>query len=689
VQAEPPYREAAEPDRLRAFIAELEADGFQRVGPREWRGPTRACLLDGGHTSSKEMTVKFRASWPYLPPLLEVPDIAAWHADQNRLCIWQGEDNSQRWTTLQGLYGRIDEWAEDAQDGFAAVENARNPEIYWQQPMGAAFALVDINELLGSDRSDGQHGEFHFSDAVSPDGRTSQAALDLHPGPFGPLTGRPSWVSDPRQARGRWFFRTSIPHPPRNLDELRAFLTDNQRSRLDKDLRDRQVVMFGLFWPNQAGPVGTMLLTTPRDADRPYHLIALRPKGRDALLLRAGPDAKQLQGRRVAILGVGAIGSHVAEELARAGVGNLLLVDYDLLWPVNLVRHAAPPGTPAGTPKTTALRDHLSQYPWVAVDVPGEHEGVVWTIDGLSRLFQSVDIVIDATGHAGLAELAARVGHTKGKPYVSVALFRGGAVARVRRQALAGDTPVLHRPHLDRYPEIPPLDDESEYVGTETGCLAQVHNAPPPSVAHAAVLGAEVAVDFLTGRCDETDEVIEVLRKGEAPFHRLGRLRPEDLPRAVDISEQAQRELRRLTAAALPNETGGVLVGCMIDERPVVTDIVEIHDDTATERHYRVPEGATANAVDAARQRDARLGYLGEWHSHPGGSGPSALDVAAMLGAAEDSGTSEPVLVLVAPTGETPSTLSAYVTTPAGLKDADICTTGDLPAGQTSHSEAV
>ncbi|HEX2039870.1 MAG TPA: ThiF family adenylyltransferase [Acidimicrobiales bacterium] len=687
MQAEPPYSEAAEPERLRAFISELEADGFQRIGDREWQGPTRACLLDGGHTESKEMTVRFRPSWPYLPPLLEVPDIAAWHADQDRLCIWHGEDNSQRWTTLQGLYDRIDEWAESAQDGFAAVENARNPEIYWQQSMVEGFALVDIDELLGSDRSDGQHGEFHFSDAVSPDGRTSGAAVDLHSGPFSPLTLRPSWISDPHQARGRWFFRTSIPHPPRDLDELTAFLTDKQRTRLQKDLRDRQAVMFGLFWPNQAGPVGTMVLSTPHDGGRAYRLIALRPKGRDAMLLRAGPDAKQLQGRRVAILGVGAIGSHVAEELARAGVGYLLLVDYDLLWPVNLVRHAAPPGTPAGIPKAIALRDHLSQYPWVTVDVSGE--GIVWTIDSLSRLFQSADIVIDATGHAGFAELAARVGDAEGKPYVSVALFRGGAVARVRRQALADDTPLLQRPHLDRYPEIPPLDEEAEYVGTETGCLAQVHNAPPPSVAHAAVLAAEVVVDFLTGRCDEPDEVIEVLRKGEVPFHRLGRVRPEDLPRTVDVSEQAQHKLRRLAEAALPNESGGVLVGCMIDDRPVVTEVIEIHDETATDRHYLVPEDATANAVAAARERDSRLGYLGEWHSHPAGSGPSTLDVAAMLGAAEGSGTTEPVLILVAPTSEMPATLTAYVTTPAGLKDAAICTTGDLPAGEPTHAEAV
>ena len=56
----------------------------------------------------------------------------------------------------------------------------------------------------------------------------------------------------------------------------------------------------------------------------------------------------------VAIIGVGAIGSHVSEQLARAGIGRLRLIDYDRLWPVNLVRHAAPPGTPAGTPKAVS-----------------------------------------------------------------------------------------------------------------------------------------------------------------------------------------------------------------------------------------------------------------------------------------------------------------------------------------------
>ena len=46
-----------------------------------------------------------------------------------------------------------------------------------------------------------------------------------------------------------------------------------------------------------------------------------------------------------------------------------------------------------------------------------------------------------------------------GKRLVSGALYRGGFIARVRRQALAGDTPIHQRDDLTRYPEIPAGDD--------------------------------------------------------------------------------------------------------------------------------------------------------------------------------------------------------------------------------------
>ncbi|MBV9870858.1 MAG: ThiF family adenylyltransferase, partial [Frankiaceae bacterium] len=378
----------------------------------------------------------------------------------------------------------------------------------------------------------------------------------------------------------------------------------------------------------------------------------------------------------VAILGVGAIGSHVVELLTRAGIGRLLMVEFDRLWPVNLVRHAAPPGTPAGTNKTDAMRNHLAQYPWVEIETV---DGALGTPSALRQLLASTDLTIDATGHAGLSELIGRVAEDSGRPVVSIALFRGGAVARVRRQALDGDTPFVQRPHLDRYPEIPPLDDELEYVGTETGCLALVHNAPPTAVTLAATIATEVAIDHLTGRHDQPDEIIEVIRAGEPPFDQLGRVRPDDLPVTIDFTEHAQDQLRQFGRVALPVETGGILLGCHVDSRPVVTDAIEIPDADASETRYRIPEGAAQAAVATARERDGRVGYLGEWHSHPSGEGPSLLDVAAMLVLDADEDTTDPILVLVEPSSNRQGQLDAFLTRNGRITRASICSTGALP----------
>lgn len=68
---DPLYDSAAEPEQLRAFIAELEAGGFERVDSISWTGPTRQSLIDAGFTDADRMMLMFRPSWPYRPPLLK------------------------------------------------------------------------------------------------------------------------------------------------------------------------------------------------------------------------------------------------------------------------------------------------------------------------------------------------------------------------------------------------------------------------------------------------------------------------------------------------------------------------------------------------------------------------------------------------------------------------------------------
>jgi sulfur carrier protein ThiS adenylyltransferase len=76
---------------------------------------------------------------------------------------------------------------------------------------------------------------------------------------------------------------------------------------------------------------------------------------------------RRLKEGRVAIAGLGGLGSHVAVMLARVGVGKLLLVDFDVVEPSNLnrqhylVRHL-------GQHKTEAMRAQLSEInPYIDV----------------------------------------------------------------------------------------------------------------------------------------------------------------------------------------------------------------------------------------------------------------------------------------------------------------------------------
>ncbi len=91
----------------------------------------------------------------------------------------------------------------------------------------------------------------------------------------------------------------------------------------------------------------------------------------------------------------------------------------------------------------------------------------------------------------------------------------------------------------------------------------------------------------------------------------------------VFVTETVLGTLRELAEASRPLETGGVLVGVLRDDEPWVVAVIEIAYPFRTSSSYVIPHDATPLAVDVARERDGRLGYLGDWHSHPA-TGPAS-----------------------------------------------------------------
>jgi tRNA A37 threonylcarbamoyladenosine dehydratase len=107
-----------------------------------------------------------------------------------------------------------------------------------------------------------------------------------------------------------------------------------------------------------------------------------------------GDDALDaLATRRACVVGVGGVGSWVAEALARSGVGRLRLVDLDHVAESNVNRqiHALEPTL--GQAKVLAMRDRIA-----AIDAGIELEPVeeFLTPDNAAGLVAGCDVVVDA-----------------------------------------------------------------------------------------------------------------------------------------------------------------------------------------------------------------------------------------------------------------------------------------------------
>ncbi|MDP4104233.1 MAG: sulfur carrier protein ThiS adenylyltransferase ThiF [Bacillota bacterium] len=111
------------------------------------------------------------------------------------------------------------------------------------------------------------------------------------------------------------------------------------------------------------------------------------------MMARHTPNVhKKLKQAKVAIAGLGGLGSNIAVMLARIGVGQLLLVDFDIVEPSNLNRQSYYISH-LGLPKTIALKKQLEEInPFIRIDT----ETVKITEENVKELFNGYDIICEA-----------------------------------------------------------------------------------------------------------------------------------------------------------------------------------------------------------------------------------------------------------------------------------------------------
>ena len=503
-------------ESLDAFEHDLTAAGFtpvSAVNQSRWRGPIHGAFAS--LTAATTMGIVIVEGWPFRPPALFVDGLDTNHSTIGGfVCLWQEGDPSREWETVEGFFSRIEEWCEGAEHGWEGDDLGYDAFLNFQRKL--PIVVTFDRDQLGIHK--GGWGDLHGVVNRDP------PRIDVGPGR----------ARSSNHLRGLWFHAGRLTTPPaRQLSEVFRCLSRAQakglRRELDSRRRPEPFVSSGgadfiLFcWERYEAKDALVIACSGMNNE--VEAIALQPGLTDerSLILRAGTDAPVLRTMRAILFGAGALGGYVGTTLSESGLGHLDIVDGDVLLPENVVRHVAGHDQ-VGKLKVQAVHHVIEKHaPWTEV---GEFLEAPVTPGRIRELISSADIVIDATGNDAFVPALAMVARERGKPLVSGALYRGGNIARVQRQVLAGDIPIHLREEGAQYPIIPGGDEHNDFVAPALGCSAPVNNAPPMSVLGCAALIVQVVVDALTDRFEFNDEVTDVYRPiSQAPFDRVGRVR--------------------------------------------------------------------------------------------------------------------------------------------------------------------
>ena len=208
--------------------------------------------------------------------------------------------------------------------------------------------------------------------------------------------------------------------------------------------------VFGLDVDELSGLGAVVVIAVGKDCIVPYHspdndsvfprkLIVLP----DQSGLRSGRTAAAI-GKSVAIVGLGSIGSKIAETLLRSGVERFVLVDGDVFLPYNLERHTLD-WLDVGSRKSHAVKHRLLQIaPGASIQVIAEN--LDWQRSA-KRHAQQIEaiaachLIVDATGDAPTTLMLGALAWENSRPMISAEVFEGGLGVLLARSIPGRDPP--------------------------------------------------------------------------------------------------------------------------------------------------------------------------------------------------------------------------------------------------------
>ena len=264
-----------------------------------------------------------------------------------------------------------------------------------------------------------------------------------------------------------------------------------------------------------------------RNAD--VRLIRTSRMGASDLISRA-PELAAVAKNHVMIVGCGALGSTLADAIARAGVEELTLIDEDILDAGNLLRHASTIHF-VGLPKAVAVAHRAEAAHPGLVTHPLQRRigsarigsGDTENMQGIfpSGEIRGVDLVIDATAEIAVHEVLSAMCRDLGKMYICVEATPGawGGVVSTYPSTAAGCWNCLEH-HLQDGTLSMPASDTGVRV-QPPGCADPTFTGTQFDLGEVALHGARVAmIELMTG-LSATSARLDSVDLRNAPGERI------------------------------------------------------------------------------------------------------------------------------------------------------------------------
>jgi len=340
----------------------------------------------------------------------------------------------------------------------------------------------------------------------------------------------------------------------------------------------------------------------------------------------------QSDARRVTAVGLGALGSQLVTNLAKAGFGKWTFIDDDYLLPHNAARHQLPSNV-AGFPKaavmeavTNAVLEELLVTEAIVANVlePGEKAASV------QKVLMGADLIADFSADVAVSRYLARDLDAPGRRF---SLFLNPSGTDLILLAEDQDREIrLDHLEMQYYREVLRNPNLKRHMQDAPGRLRYAHSCRDlTSVVPQDVVALHAAIGSRALREATADGAARIKIWSAAPNLSVSAfdVSPVRVTTcqfggwALCYDPVLLETIQDLRAPKLPNETGGVLIGTFDYHRKVVYVVDTVPSPPDSQEwptlYIRGSKGLQAQIKSIRETTKGMLQYVGEWHSHPDG----------------------------------------------------------------------